>query len=339
MELFLDKNFLNNFYVIYDDKNIYHEDICAFFKRLRNYKLITNYSSFDELMFDAEESNPMIHYFIETKVPEIFFNQNLSKDVVKELFYYSGSPIKILFIEDDNKLPELYGFKSISSSNIKEKWMPFYKGRNDDYNSIKTTKNKNLERYERFEKWEDFLNFAHPLHSIVISDRYILTNNTNQKVENNLFPLLRNLINPSKNESHIDIMIITHKINTNIEYNRVNSFIKDSLKLKNYHLSIVRDSPAHKSEHFRRIYTNYFSIHIENSLNIFKDNGSYIDKNNDITFRFLFNDKNQRFFLKEAKDINNWLSKLNNRPKLGYAPEEIYYYPDKKNKLLDQINI
>lgn len=340
MELIIDRNFLDNFFLIYDDNDIYHEDLKLFFKKLQNCKIVTNYNSLEEFIDEAEKSNPLLHLFIETNVPEIEFRKQLADQVEKEEFYEKDSPIKLLFMESENStMAYNFGFTSISTSDISEKWQSFYKGRNEEFNVLKTSKDRGLKRHERFEKWEDLKNFEHPIHSIVIADRYLLVDKENQRIENNLFPLLKNLIGENAVHSHIDLMVITHELRQSLieTYKTVDSFLKGELKLKSYHFSLVVNPPDKKFEHFRRIYTNYFSITSENSLNIFKDNGSYHDRNNNIAFKFHFNDKNFRFTSKEINDIDNWLGKIKNRPKIGSDTEKIYYYPDKSNRLVETL--
>ncbi len=339
MELIIDRNFLDNFFLS-DNKDIYYKDVELFFKKLNNCKIITNYSSLEEFIQEAEKSNPMLHYFIETNVPEIEFRVNLSTEVQNKEFYKGGSPLKMLFMESgNNTMASNFGFSSISTSEISEKWIPYYKGRNEEFNILKTSKDRTLKRHERFEKWEDLKVFIHPIHSIIIADRYLLVDKKNQRKENNLYPLLENLIGENVADSHIDLLIITHELKESLNktYDEVDSFLKDKLRLKNYHFSLVIDPPDKKFEHFRRIYSNYFSIVSENSLNVFKDNGSYLDKNNNITFKFHFNDKNFRFVRKELNDISNWLDKVKNREKIGFDTEKIYYYPDKTNRLLESL--
>jgi len=336
MELFIDRDFLDNFFLLYDNEDIYHEDIKMFFKKLNNCKIITNYNSLEEFVQEAEDSNPMLHYFIEVSVPEIEFREQLTAEVNNEEFYNIGSPLKLLFIESKNNIAKNFGFTSINTTDLSEKWKPFYRGRNEDFNELKTSKDKTLKRHERFEKWEDLQSFRHPIHSIIIVDRYILVDKRNQKISNNLFLLLKNLIMKNTNHSHIDLLIISHELQIGFKaiYNKINTFLKEVLKLKSFHFSLVIDPPGKKFEHFRRIYSNYYTIFLDNSLNIFKDNGSYHDRNTNIAFKFHFNDKNYRFIKKEFKDINDWLDTIENRPKIGSDTEKIYYYPDKKNKLL-----
>jgi hypothetical protein len=85
-----------------------------------------------------------------------------------------------------------------------------------------------------------------------------------------------------------------------------------------------------KFQHFRRIYTNYSYVEVDNSFNVFKNNGNFDDDNRIITFNSVFNDKNYRFVMKELIDIKNWLRKVENRPKIGYGSY-------KKNKMLEMI--
>jgi hypothetical protein len=344
MELVIDRDFMDNFYLKYKDENEYHADIRDFFKKIKDFKLVTNYQSVDELKKEAEESNPFLHELFETSVPEIEFRQQLNKDVQQDDFYYSGSPFKLLFIEDKRAPVSVkHGYESINSDNIEIKWKPFFKGRNAEQNVLKTTKSKTLERHERLEQWEDLSVFSHPTHSIIIADRFALDNLKDNKfsLEKNLFPLLSQLIGNKENNRKIDLLIITRKFQGSIHdvYNKIDSFLKDSPLLTNYHFCLIVEPPNLKFEHFRRIYTNYFQIKIENSLNVFKDNGSYSDKNNEFTFNFILNQRNYRFAKKELEDISHFVKQVRNREKVDNDTEKIYFIPDKQNKILNKISL
>ncbi len=340
MELIIDRNFLDDFYLKYEEGNIYHVDIRDFIKKAKDFKLITNYNSIEELKEEAENSNPILHELIETTVPEIEFKENLYDDIENEHFYESGSPFKLFFIEN-NSTPtsDMFGYETISTENLETKWKPFLKGRDNEQNVLKTTKDKTLKRSERLEKWEDISAFGHPSHSIIIADRFVLDNLKYNKstIEKNLFPLLKQLIGENRNNKPIDLMIITRKGDIHNLYDKIDSYLKDDLKISSYHFCLIVEPPKPKFEHFRRIFTNYFHIKIENSLNVFKDNNSYNDKNNDFTFNFILNPRNYRFAKKELEDIKNYVLKVRNREKVDNDTEKIYYLPDKRNKLLDRI--
>lgn len=340
MELIIDRNFLDNFYVKYEEENIYHIDIRDFLKKASDFKLITNYNSIEELKEEAENSNPILHELFETSVPEIEFKENLSNDIQVECFYESGSPFKLFFVETNSSpISYNFGFETINTENLEVKWKPFLKGRDYGQNVLKTTKDKTLKRLERLEKWEDLSSFAHPSHSIIIADRFVLDNLWDNKrtIEKNLFPLLKQLIGENTNNSPIDLMIITRKGDIHNMYEKIDTFLKDVLKIPSFHFCLIVEPPNLKFEHFRRIFTNYFQIKVENSLNVFKDNNSYNDKNNDFTFNFILNPRNYRFAKKELVDIKDFIEKVRNREKVDNDTEKIYYLPDKKNTLLNRI--
>jgi len=165
----------------------------------------------------------------------------------------------------------------------------------------------------------------------------VLVDSRNQRLENNLFPLLKNLFYDVTN--HFDVVILTEKLNDKLKnvYSKLDEFLKSKMKLEDYHLSIVQVPPDKKAEHIRRVFTNYMWMRSENSLNIFKDNGSYDDKNNIIRFGFLYNDKNYRFAIGEIKAIKELISKVENRQEIIHEGEKIFYYPDKVNKLMDSL--
>ena len=131
MTIFLDKEFVRNFWNVSWSKDAVLEHFKTQFLRNTNYATIfTNYSTLEEIAENDEDT-----FFLEELfegVPNMEFNTNLSdKDGLVEKSNKGG--FKIFFIEQDDELngqleSEL-GYEFISSNTINEKWERHYRNR------------------------------------------------------------------------------------------------------------------------------------------------------------------------------------------------------------------
>ena len=117
MELIIDRGFMDNFFLAYNENDAYHEDIKQFYKKIKGWKIITNYESEKEFILEAENSNPFLHWFIETNVPEIEFRKDLLTELKSEGYYSKGSPFKLVFCDSETH-SEKHGFLTIKSDDI-----------------------------------------------------------------------------------------------------------------------------------------------------------------------------------------------------------------------------
>jgi hypothetical protein len=346
IELYIDKNFLNAFFVnIKSIDERYSSDIQSFFSSVRNFDLLTNYSNWEEL---KETQNVLIRSLVNTKVPnKIIYGFELSaKTGLKEKdFILNDSPFKLFFIEDDcSRLTNRLGYDAISSSTINNRWRIYYSKREEI--KMVVTEDPSVSETQRFDSWKKLKQFNHPIHSIVIFDKYILCDKSNQKLKNNLFPLLANLIRSSPSANLLDVVIVTQSV-PNVPNILEDLHQKISQKLatitngKNFSLKIVLYSKQNKTRNSqglkaRRIYTNYFVVSADDSFLFFNERDKAENNLTNIEFEFLFKPSTFIWVSKELKEIKNYLSLIKNQPAQGYAPAQIMYYPEdnKINRLL-----
>lgn len=331
-EIIINKAFLDNFFVICNKEYDTHKMILQILKKLKKCKIITDYESIDAFKQSAKD-NPLIDYLLEIRIPEIEFNANIEKLINTEAFFNSGSPFKLFLVDEiDSKDIESYGFELNTSSEINDSFKKFIDI--EGSHRLKVRKG-DIPIERRFDSWECLERYNHACHSIVICDRYILTNIKDQKIKNNLVPLLEQLCkNPTK---RIEIFISTEKISENIVnvYSVLEQHIKKIKPSIDFHLSLIIKPPNSKIEHFRSIYTNYFQYHPDNSFNFFKDNGALNDKNTKLEIKFVFNPSDAEFIEIELSDIAKYTRNVQNRPAIGSDTEKVYYFENKNNRILN----
>lgn len=339
-EIIIDKSFLDKFITIYDPDNELHSDFKSFLKKVRDFDLIINYP--DQQEFEkAIINNPILDLITDTKSFERKFSENLLTDMYSIEFYDNSSPIKIFMVElsseECSQLSQKFGYEYLSTYNMSDRWKTYSSTRNDW--KMKVTQNNSIADELKFDSWEKLSKFCHPLHSILILDRYILANKTNQQIKDNLFPLLKELTRLSCKEYVLNLTIITEKLYTSIEnvHEVVKSFIENVLKL-NCNLNIIINDRSFnpldfEDLHPRRIFTNYFTINPDNSFNFFKSN-KRVNANTKLYFEFIFNNYEWQSFKQDIGDIATYLKKVEHRPAIGTCKEIKNYYKDKENRLI-----
>lgn len=340
-EIIIDKSFLDKFITIYDSENELHTDFKSFLKKVRDFDLIINLPNQDEFE-KAISNNSLLEQLVDPSKP---FEKKFKKDILTELvsidFYKNSSPIKIFMVElsseECSQLSEKFGFEYLSSSNISDRWR-IYSSTREDY-KMKVTKDQDFNSEIRFDSWNKLNNFNHPVHSIIIDDHYILTNNSNQQLKDNLYPLIKKLTKNCCKNRVLHLTIITEKLYAPIDkvYEDLRFIFDKDLGL-NYHFNIILHNKSMYPSNFedlkwRRIYTNYFIIKSDKSFNFFKQNGS-INQKSDIAFEFIFNKYEWLSFKKDIVDIRRYISKVDNRPAIGTCKEIKNYFRDKENRLI-----
>lgn len=323
MTIFLDKEFVRNFWNVSWSKDAVLEHFKTQFLRNTNYATIfTNYSTLEEIAENDEDT-----FFLEELfegVPNMEFNTNLSdKDGLVEKSNKGG--FKIFFIEQDDELngqleSEL-GYEFISSNTINEKWERHYRNRSV-IKTLSLAPDKNDS--DIFNGWSD-LEFVSesPNNSILLIDKYILSDNSTNRLRENLFPLLKSIL-PKSTKTPLYLTIVSGEIlstrkNMSLKERaeeicrQLHSFLAQ-YKYPKVFLTIINNDkmfyPGDLDMHDRVIYTNNYYLKSTKGWDLFI-NGKRRIVNSTVEVHFNF----QRFQMKELrghfKMINEYLGKMN----------------------------
>jgi len=340
-ELIIDKDFLDNLYIEQDSYSDLHKDLEKFFNKIQDFDLVINMKDFHE--FEKElNSNPLWELIIDLAAPLLIYKPNLIEEIFNKDFYNDNTPFKLFFLsletEKCSELVRKYGYEYICPANIDDRWKIYSSIRPDL--KRKVTKDKKLQDLYRFDSWAVLAKYAHPIHSIVIFDRYILVDEPKRRLSENLFPMLKEFTKYTCTDCKLNITIITQKIGSeqlNIAYDTVNNYLK-RLDIKHFRLNIIIHDkhlypPGLNGLHSRRIYTNYFMIKSDDSFTYFQPGGR-INNTSDIEFEFIFNNFEWQSMSKDLSDLSKYVHNL----KLKSKTLEIIdkpYFPDAKNRLLE----
>ena len=342
IEIYLDKVFVDKFKQKAGSYNYsYYTNFRKFWNILRNYRLITNFSK-NEWEYELRNENEFIkNIYSSGRNPEIEFDQDLQRDLRSITTKIYSSPFKLFFVESLSSTDlNHYGFENIRSDEFNSKWHLFYSERDDKV--MQVTAKPDVPNPIKFDSWKKVDAFSHPFHSIIIFDLYILLNKENEKIENNLFQMLLEMINNNPNEGIIDLQIITQFKSASRNITETYDIIKQWLNLNfgedriNFSIVVynkdvfIRDF---QSLSFRRIFTNYFEFSTDKGFNFFRNNGKP-GKLQDIKFEFIFFGYNSDRVRTPLAELQMYNSKVANRPQIGSDPEHTNYYPNKQNKLL-----
>lgn len=300
MELVITKEFLDDFFILFDEGNKYHIDFKDFLiKKIKGVTIITDLKDASEWEIASEE-NPLWLYLLDIPMMRPEFVPTIENDISNTSFYSSSTyPYKLFFISKDKNTCENlcndFGFEYISVENLDEKWKNYYSQREDFNLPIDANSNP------RFDNWSKLLDFKHPINSIIIIDKYLFCEfkrgGTKQfSHSNNLFELLRQLLEDKDNKIDLQITIITVSKNINIDdpsqpslhidrmsfvKAKVADFLQTEFPLLTVDITIINyDKLIHStvSEHDRGVYTNYFYFEIGTGLNIFDCSNRIINR-------------------------------------------------------------
>ena len=339
MKLYIDKDFLDNFFICYSEKNIYHSDIVKFFKKIKGFNLVINFKDFEEFEICCIE-NPLLEYLINETVPEITFNPDLKSQILDMDFYEKDKyPFKLFFIEkseeENEKLIYDFGYEYISTQNMEDRWANYLSDREDF--KLKVTKDKEYPEELKFDSYEKIKKYKHPINAILFFDLYMLSNTKNQQIDDNFIQLLKSLVDFIPNKTSIDIQIVTEKFHLEIKKlkGQLEKKIGEFIPIEKFNLSIIRHSKKHYPKNLqglkpRRIYTNYFTFASDDRFTYFKPNGG-VNKLSTFWADFNFNYVNWLSTSKDLKEINLYKSKL------PFYDQEGVLYSDKKEHAFDEI--
>ncbi|WP_294271962.1 hypothetical protein [uncultured Chryseobacterium sp.] len=325
---------------IIDELFVREEDFISFIKflkkKFRDYTLITNFTDVDDF-FKCAEENPLLEILID-KFDKIKYKVNLNeliqdKSILKKL---SKRTIALSDIDDSicNDYLNNHGCLFFNLSLLKN-WKLY-----EDIiksKTLKVTIDRTYPANYRFKEFKDFTRYFQFCDTLIIFDKYIFEDKTDQRLKNNLYKLLEEILS---NKIKMEITIISEFREDEItkNYIELNEYL-NSKNFNNYSLNLIHHSKVfypRKVEklHSRFILSNYIHIRSNDSFNFFKDNGEF---NNlvDIDIMFNLTTQNSFSYLKDLNTTKIYLSKIKNEEKCANKNLRITYYENKSNSLLN----
>jgi|GEM_PF-2545761 len=318
-----------------------HSDLIQFLQNdTFGITLISDFESVTEFTAALQE-NPLWEILLD-KYDKIKFNPNLNNDLKKEEFYQKLSEQNIFLTSLDynecDALSKQRGYIYVSSNDIVKSWDRIKTIRRNT--SFKVTNDARFPSTMKFDNWSKLNDFFLPVTSIVIFDRYILGDKTNQKLKDNLFKILEKLcLNNLAKPLNLTIISDFDTDDQIIQsYKKIEAFFVDT-SITNIKLNILRHDknkypPDFEGLHYRLILTNYLRIKCDDSFNFFKSNGR-VNNDADMHIGFHACSSKKCFYDKELSDIKRYVSRLKNHSADVQLENKIFYYTDKDNYLFN----
>lgn len=326
--LILDKDILDDLYIRESEFTTFIDFLK---KNFRNYNLIINHTNQDDLEVHCDE-NPLIEIILD-KIENIIYISDLKETLKNKKINKLCSKRTIIICDlddiDCNNLLEETGLLHFNLNTLKT--CDFF----DKIlitRSFKVTKNTSIPNENRFKSWNDITQYIKYCNSLIIFDKYIYTDKSNQKLKNNLFKFIESLTLINKKD--IDLTIISEFNNDDIVkyYDITYAFFK-SKGINNITLNLIHHSKAFyprdfEGLHSRFILTNYLHIFSSDSFNYFKDNGKF---NNlaDIDIKLNMSTQNRYSYETDLESIKTYASKLSNDPSAKNLCYKNLYYKNK----------
>jgi len=337
--IIITKDFLDSLF-IESDLNENNSDLFDFLhKEIFDFTLICNLSSTEDYA-KALIDNPLWEILLD-KFKNIVFKINLIEEIEEDGFYKKLDEQNIFLLSINENKCETYssqrGYIFISSNNISKSWCKIRAIRKNGL--YKVTNEASFPNDFRFDCWSKIENFTLPLTSIIIFDKYIFCNKSNQKTSDNLLKMLNYLCFNQELLKPISLTIISEFERDNQitdAFELVDTYLK-SHSINNVDLNIIRHNKSQypadfEGLHYRVIFTNNLKIKCDDSFNFFKPNGK-INNDSDINVTFNFNRHQKTFFDKEIKHLKRYVGKINNFPNVDENIDKVYYHKHKNNYL------
>lgn len=273
MEIYIDKAFLDNFWVKYDSENDCHRNLRKFLTKAAFGKVFLDFAySNKEEYLQALDKNVFLEELISVKsvIPDSSFKIHL----LNSSFYENGSASKYFFIEDiDTQIVENnFGCIAINSNNLEKSSFLF------SWFLLPVSKRRRIP-----DSWNFLIDFKHPCNSMVLTDNYLFDYNS-EEMNKNLISFLKKLL-PNNLSIPFHLTIIGKDTKKNIDIAAKKIEIETALKaVFNYEIYItIIPEPIHD----RNIFTNYMWIYSGIGLSIFKIENEKLKIKNNSTFTFL----------------------------------------------------
>jgi len=328
----LQKGILDELYIREDEFKNFLEFIKKYF---RDYTLITDFNNEREFILFSEE-NPLLELLLD-KFNQIQFVSDLSNILEnKDLLKLSSKRTIVLSMLSDkicNDYLSSHGILFFNLSLLKN-WELY-----SDIilsKSLKVTKDNAIPPKMRFVSFKCISRFFKHCDSIVLFDKYVFSNKSNQLLINNLYVFIESIL--ELNEI-IDIMIISEFKGNDItkQYYELKKYL-DQKGYSKYNLNLVHHCKAFYPRNFeglhsRFILSNYIHVRSNDSFNFFKENGDF---NNlaDIDIKFSLTRDNSHSYFKDLQAIREYISRVKNEPKCPKDELKITFYKNKLSALI-----
>ena len=328
MHLFIEREFLINFEIEHDFVNYYTNSAVKniFNKILTEYSYVTLYTDYDNLEEALDES----------RLINLFTNNNASVKFIEDFSIYFGEveelPLRTLVFTENKK--EVFNR------------IPSLGGIHFSYDDFEIELGQFRQRIEKKIDFSDISNFTWdefsevskiPFRSIVISDPYILSDKSDQKLERNLIPMLKELMGTK--EHKIELCIYSDEIQNSRERGRSEievlekkrSFVSSKLAGKLESFSIVKSKVYRDQfeQHDRYCYMDYVIISAGKGFNVvpFKVGDTSIE------IKSIFEKSSYKQLINHLKKLQEYNQKVYGREVIDTM---LNYYPNKpiQNRLL-----
>ncbi len=276
---------------------------------------------------NLKEANPFLIYFYNLfgQGKDIFLDVQPFEELENDNFYQKGSFCKFFALTESEQYCDLkiekYGFLFFNNSSLYQKISKLSIKYLED-NNLRSLKlgAKTANSVPKLNDWKDLKNYAHPINSIIICDRYLL--NSDYGFKDNLMPMLKILLNP---KTHTDILILGNEFKLSL------SKFEENIKteLPNFDITISICKISLNDSHDRMIFTNFFHIKSGQSFTYFKNGKVNTDiASTTLDFNSFFGQNSWLVALDFLKEIK---SHIPEQDKIG---EEIISIGTKQNRLL-----
>jgi hypothetical protein len=327
---------------VIDELFIREDEYSEFINFIKNdffgYTLICDFKSPEEYFTHSNE-NPLLE-IISDKIRNIIYNTNLENDLLNDNIFKNLGERNIFLTNltenECEKLNSKFGYIFMNIENLNQVWNLFTETSNGK--NYKVTSERNVPDKYRMDNWNKLKIYFKNTKSIIIFDRYILGDKTNQKIVDNLFPLLDVICENSTTKTK-KLSIITEFTKDDIsqKYSIIETYIK--LKKYNIEINLINHCKSFYPRNFeglhsRLILTNYLHFMCLDSFNFFKSNGQ-INNVADLFINFNLCEKFKFSYEKDLNDIKLYISKIVNNPEHPSESNKIMFLKNKNNPLLN----